>query len=208
MTAQLLLRVLTVAAALFCLSALLILFVRTLSFGRREELSEPRGKPDKGVLYAFGRGMLDKESVALHRLTFVAGILYHGAVFTAFLYLFWVIFLPSALRPLPAFRAVLLIGTAVGIGLLVKRTVKPHLRRLSCPDDFFANLFIDLFLSTALLHTFIPVLEPVLLAGAILLFIYIPLGKIRHCFFFFFTRLAFGVRFGRRGTLPGSAGKV
>jgi hypothetical protein len=204
MTAQLLLRVLTVAAALFCLSALLFLFVRTFSFGRREELSEPRGAAGKGLLYAFGRGMLEKESVGLHRLTFVAGILYHGAIFTALLYLFWVVFLPSAERPLPAFRAVLAMGIAVGLGLLIKRTAKPHLRRLSCPDDFFANFFIDLFLAVALLHTLIPGLDTVLFASAVLLFIYIPLGKIRHCFFFFFTRAVFGVRFGRRGALPGS----
>jgi hypothetical protein len=143
-----------------------------------------------------------------NRLTFVAGILYHGAVFTAFLYLFWIVFLPSAERPLPAFRAVLAMGTAVGLGLLVKRAVKPHLRRLSCPDDFFANLFIDLFLGAALLHTFVPAAEPLLFGGAVLLFLYIPLGKIRHCFFFFFTRVAFGAHFGRRGALPGSAGKV
>jgi hypothetical protein len=207
MTVPVLLRVLTVAAALFSLSALVVLFVRALSSGRRGELATPAGSAGRGVLYAFGRGMVEKESVALHRLTFIAGILYHGAVFTAFFYLFWIVFLPSAARPLPAFRTVLAIGTAVGLALLVKRAVKAPLRRLSCPDDFFANLFIDLFLGATLLHTFIPAFEPLLFAGATLLFLYIPLGKIRHCFFFFFTRLAFGTHFGRRGALPGSAGR-
>jgi hypothetical protein len=198
-----LLRLLAVAAALFCLSSLTVLLMQTLSFGRREDLSEPRADARKGVLYAFGRGMLEKESVALHRLTFVGGLLYHGAVFTAFADLFWMIFLPGAGRPLAAFRAILGTGTVVGLALLGKRAVKPHLRRLSCPDDFFANLFVDIFLSVALLQTFWPGLEALLLACAILLFVYVPLGKIRHCFFFFFTRFAFGLRFGRRGALPG-----
>jgi hypothetical protein len=102
----------------------------------------------------------------------------------------------------------LCLGAIVGPALFLKRTAKPQLRRLSCPDDFFANLFVDLFLVLALLHTFQPALKPVLLGVSVLLFIYIPLGKIRHCFFFFVTRIAFGLHFGRRGALPGSGLKV
>ena len=36
----------------------------------------------------------------------------------------------------------------------------------------------------------------------VLLLAYAPLGKIRHCLFFFTTRSAFGTFFGRRGTYP------
>ena len=32
--------------------------------------------------------------------------------------------------------------------------------------------------------------------------IYLPLGKIRHCLYFFFSRTFFGKFFGRRGVLP------
>jgi hypothetical protein len=199
------LRILTMAAALFCLAALIFLIIRALSSGRREYLSAPRGQAGKGVAYAFGRGILDKESVALHRPTFIGGVIYHSAIFAGLADLLWIVFLPEVRRPLWAFRAILLVGTAAGLALLIKRASKPHLRRLSCPDDFFANLFVDLFLAVALLQTVFPALEPVLLPTAILLFIYIPLGKIRHCFFFFFTRLAFGIHFGRRGALPGSS---
>jgi hypothetical protein len=34
------------------------------------------------------------------------------------------------------------------------------------------------------------------------LFLYVPLGKIRHCFFFFAARCHMGAHFGRRGTFP------
>jgi hypothetical protein len=199
------LRILTMAAALFCLAALIFLIIRALSFGRRKYLSVPRGHAGRGIAYAFGRGILDKESVALHRPTFIGGVIYHSAIFTGLADLLWVVFLPEVRRPLWAFRAVFLAGIAVGLALLIKRASKPHLRRLSCPDDFFANLFVDLFLAVALLHTVFPALEPVLLSTAIVLFIYVPLGKIRHCFFFFFTRIAFSIHFGRRGALPGSS---
>jgi hypothetical protein len=37
---------------------------------------------------------------------------------------------------------------------------------------------------------------------AVLLLVYAPLGKIRHCLFFFSTRSQLGAFFGRRGTYP------
>jgi hypothetical protein len=199
------LRVLTLAAAGFSLAALSFLVGRTFVFGRREYLSAPRGYAGHGIIYAFGRGMLDKESVAKHRPTLLAGALYHLAIFAGLGYVLW---LAVPLRPSPplwALRPALLAGLIAGLSLLVKRSVKPSLRRLSCPDDFFANLFVDAFLCLALLRTWVPALEPVVLGASVLLFVYIPLGKIRHCFFFFYTRLVFGRHFGRRGALPGSS---
>ncbi len=200
-----LLRTLTLAAAGFCVAALTFLIGRTWAVGRRNYLSAPRGHAGRGIMYAFGRGMVEKESVSLHLPTFIGGVLYHGAVFASFLYLFWTVLFPGTVVLLWAFRVVLLGGAVVGLFLLIKRAAKPHLRRLSCPDDFFANLFVDAFLLLAFAHTFLPSVEPAWLAVAILLFLYIPLGKIRHCFFFIATRLAFGLHYGRRGALPGSS---
>ena len=198
------LRVLALAAAAASLGALVLMVFRTFSFGRREYLSAPRGYGGRGLVYAFGRGMLDKESVSRHRPTMAGGALYHMAIFAGLAYVLWTALPLRVSPPLWAFRPLLLVGAVVGLSLFVKRTAKPHLRRLSCPDDFFANLFVDTFLLLALLHTFFPALEPVFLGFSVLLFVYIPLGKIRHCFFFFYTRIVFGLHFGRRGALPGS----
>ncbi len=198
------LRVLTLAAAGASVGALTVMAVRTVAFGRRVYYSAPRGYAGHGIIYAFGQGMLDKESVSRHKPTLAGGALYHLAIFAGLAYVLWTALPLGVSPPLWAFRPVLAAGAAVGLALFVKRTAKPHLRRLSCPDDFFANLFVDLFLALALLHTFVPALESVLLGVSILLFAYIPLGKIRHCFFFFYTRLIFGLHFGRRGALPGS----
>ena len=201
------LRVLTLAAAGSSLAALAFLIGRTFAFGPRKYLSAPHGYTGRGIVYAFGRGMLDKESVARHRPTMLAGVLYHLAIFAGLAYVLWLALPIRLAPPLWAFRPALLAGAVVGSGLLVKRAAKPHLRRLSCPDDFFANLFVDLVLVLALLQTWFPGLEPLLLGASALLFVYIPLGKIRHCFFFFYTRLVYGLHFGRRGALPGSAGR-
>ena len=90
-----------------------------------------------------------------------------------------------------------------GIVLLVKRRIKPNLRRLSNPDDFIANFFVDIFLALTILSSFNPAWKNSWMICSILLFIYIPAGKIRHCFFFFTTRIVFGKFFGRRGVYPG-----
>jgi hypothetical protein len=199
---------LVLGSAVFSFLALTWLLARSFRLGRREYLSAPRGDARKGVAYAFGKGMLDKESVTLHKLTSVAGVVYHGAVFAAFFSVFVRILLPAGRSPPLVLRPVVLAGALVGIPLLLKRIFKVHLRRLSCPDDFFANLFVDVFLVTVFLETFFPAFESALFVLTSLLLIYVPLGKIRHCFFFFVTRAAFGLHLGRRGALPGSSNEV
>ncbi len=200
-----LLRILVLASAGLGLGVLGALAVRTFGFGRPRYFSQARGRVRGGVIYAFGRGMIEKESVALHRPTFFGGVVYHGAVFAGLAYLAWVVFRIPAAPPLWFFRPIFLLGVLIGLALLAKRIISPYLRKLSCPDDFFANALVDVFLAVSLLHTFFPALEPWLFSLSVFLFLYIPLGKIRHCFFFFYTRLIFAVHFGRRGSLPGSS---
>ena len=89
---------------------------------------------------------------------------------------------------------------------LRKRGLKPHLRGLATPDDFVANLLTTLFALLAAGQLAWPALRGPWLAEAILLLVYLPLGKIRHCFFFFPTRSHLGAFFGRRGTFPPGGG--
>jgi len=199
-----LLRILTLTAALFCLCSLTMLVLRTHALGEKKFFSRPHGSAAAGVVYALGKGMLpwEKESAGKHLPTFIGGIFYHAAIFLTLLYLLWIVILSVPPFPVWAFRIAAAVGVGSGAALLGKRAFKSHLRRLSCPDDFFANFFVDIFLLLALLHSFYPAAEAWLLVAAILLFLYIPLSKIRHCFFFFYTRILFGIFFGRRGVFP------
>lgn len=203
-----LLRILVLISAGLSLAVLTALAVRTFGFGRPRFHSRPQGRTGKGLVYAFGRGMIEKESVTLHRPTFYGGVAYHGAIFVGFAYLFWMVFRVGAVPLAWFFCPVLLAGALIGLALLVKRTVSPLLRDLSCPDDFFANALVDLFLTAAFLHTLFPGLEKALFILSIVLFLYLPIGKIRHCFFFFYTRTVFAIHFGRRGALPGTSREV
>lgn len=195
-----------VAVSAACTAGILIWqVIRTLGFGRQTLNAEPRGDWRRGVVYAFGQGMMpwEKESARKHLITYASGFGYHFGIFSGLFYLFTMIagiFLPEA--GLNVVRFFMAAGLVFGLGLLIKRFSHAAMRSLSCPDDYVANILVDLFLILSLLDSFgIPVRIP-LLFESILLLLYIPVGKIRHCFFFFYSRILFGFFFGRRGVFP------
>jgi len=193
--------IITLFASLFSLA---VLILKTFSFGRQSFYAQPQEKGGKGILYAFTKGMMpwEKESASRHFLTYGAGIFYHLGIFSAVIYILslaadlklgiWFVYL---LRLLMAF------GLISGLGLFFRRLFLNFLRAISCTDDYTANILVDLTLGLALLNTYVKGLRSILFLVSILLFLYIPLGKIRHCFFFFYSRFLFGVFFGRRGVL-------
>jgi nitrate reductase gamma subunit len=199
------------ASVLFCIMALAVILKRTLAFGRRQTYARPRGSSFAGIVYAFGRGMLpwEKESASKHILTYIGGILYHLGILTAMLSLAAVL-LGVSLSPtlLQAVRIMLLISAVSGVALLIKRLLKPQMRSLNSGDDYLANILVDLFLLSALAATFAETMLVPFLVVAIITFIYIPFGKLRHCVFFFYSRILFGVFFGRRGVVPHPSRKV
>ncbi len=185
---------------------LLGLLVRDVSaFGRRRLHTQPQGSCGRGIVYALGRGLMpwEKESAAKHLPTYAAGMIYHTGIFTSFLF---VLLTAAAVRlpeiALMAVRALMGLGLIFGLGLLIKRISKPKLRHISSPDDYIANGLVDAFLLSGVVATFYPEVVPIYFAAAILTFLYMPLGKIRHCVFFFLSRIRFGFYFGRRGVLP------
>ncbi|MCK4761065.1 MAG: hypothetical protein KAW12_02625 [Candidatus Aminicenantes bacterium] len=167
--------------------------------------AEPKGDVKKGIAYAFGKGMMpwEKESAGNHLPSYLCGISYHAGIFLSLLYLFAVIFsikIPDLI--ILIFQVFCLAGFVSGVCLLGKRVLAPYMREISCPDDLAANIIVDVFLISAFLHTFMPGLAPYFFLIAILMFLYIPSGKIRHCFFFFYVRILFGIFYGRRGVFP------
>ena len=185
--------------------SLAILIIKTFSFGKSPLYAKPQGDVTRGILYAFGRGMMpwEKESAGKHLLTYLTGILYHMAVFLSILYLFSLHF-PVKIPPLftRLTRIISLIGFLCGFGLLLKRLLTPTIKALSCPDDYISNIIVDIFLVLTFVHTLYMDLLPIFLLYALFLFLYIPVGKIRHCAFFFVARILFGYFYGSRGIVP------
>ncbi len=200
-----LLRFGVISSLLFAIISLSILALKTFSFGKKTLYSKPRGDAKKGVLYAFGRGMLpwEKESSSKHLPTYVSGMLYHTGIFAALFYLLSLIFsLELSNLFIYLLRFLFFLGYLGGFTLLFKRIFLPTMRKISCPDDFAANTIVDLFLIFAFVHTYSVKATPLFFLLAMVMFLYIPVGKIRHCFFFFYTRILFGFFYGRRGVLP------
>jgi hypothetical protein len=199
------LKVGVIIAAVICMAALILQWIKTRRFGRREDPSIPAGGRMTGIAYAFGPGMMPwaKESGSKHLPTWTAGVVLHAAVFFAFTE---VGFFMAGLMPPPGpsrvIRIVLALGLLCGLGLLAKRIAKPVLKAISTPDDFIANALVSGLLLLAWCALQWLWVVPLLLLWSIYLLLYIPFGKIRHCFYFFYTRVLFGDFFGRRGVLP------
>jgi len=197
----------------FCISfiALCHLIVRTYFFNKKPVFAKSQSRPIKGIFYALGKGMMpwEKESAGRHLLTYLGGILYHTGIFAAFFYLFMLV-ISHRLNSTVVFilRILMFAGIFSGMGLFLKRSTKSQLRRISCPDDFASNLMVDVFLLLALTDSHIFRFRPLFFAVAIVMFLYIPVGKIRHCFFFFYSRILFGLFYGRRGVLPQNKGDL
>ncbi len=164
-----------------------------------------KGDPARGVLYAFTLGMApwSKESTRIHALPYLRGVGFHLAVFVGLVALAarpaWTMLTP-AIRD--AVALVLVVGAVLAAAGSVMRLREPNLRALSNPDDHLSIWLVAAFLAlTALAVWSARFVVPMYLSAG-LLFAYIPLGKIRHCLYFFFARRSFGRFAGRRGVLP------
>ena len=205
------LRLSAAVAMVCCVSALAWQARRALSAGRPRIEAPPRGLARAGVLYAFGAGMSPwaKESGREHLAVWLAGVVFHLGIFAALalsvIVMFdgsWPIGLSRLLAPL--------LGVALlsGLGLLVRRFSDPNLRAVSSPDDYASNVLVCLLVASALVSAALGTATASMLLVATVVFLYAPLGKIRHCVFFFLARVGFGRLLGRRGTLPHAAGGV
>jgi nitrate reductase gamma subunit len=198
-----------ILSALFAVVVLTALLFKTLSFGKRPLYSKASGSRFSGVVYAFSRGMMpwEKESARKHLRTYFAGVVYHVGIFAALVCLFCDV---SSLTPprglLSVLRFLLVVGSASGLSLLLKRIFSNKLRKLSCPDDYAANAIVTLFVILAAVSAGqtgrVSAGAQPFYVVAILTFLYVPVGKIRHCFFFFYSRVLLGMFFGRRAALP------
>jgi hypothetical protein len=195
----------------FCVSVLALchLTIKTILFNKKPVYAKSRNRAIKGVVYALGRGMMpwEKESAGKHLLTYLGGIFYHTGIFAGLLYLCMVI-VAVHLEPIivSILRVIMFAALFCGLGLFLKRSLKKQLRRISCLDDFASNLIVDVFLVLSLLDTYTIRSRFFLYAVAMVMFLYMPIGKIRHCFFFFYSRILFGLFYGRRGVLPQNKG--
>jgi hypothetical protein len=182
--------------------ASLFICAQVAQIARTFDPSKPRGSAWAGVAYSFTGAMspLKKESARRHMPTYLLGLFFHGGVFVAFAGL--VALFLGARTPLLLTRisvACVLAAALCGVTLLVKRLLKKDLRRLSCPDDYFSNVLVVGFqIMTAASLVDSRIAGPLFIYAAAL-FLYIPLGKLRHAIYFPLARIYLGEFLGKRG---------
>ncbi len=184
----------------------LLLILRTaviLRRGYKLELGAPKGDPRRGILYSLTFSMLPwkKDSTRRHPWTYAAGMGMHLGVFLTVLFALGRRFASWPEWSLPIFGSVAGIGVISAVGLFVKRSTRGYMHAISTADDFLANLLVQLYLLAGCLTAFLPAANPFWRLSAILLLLYVPLGKIYHMLLFFVSRALFGLQFGRRGVL-------
>lgn len=197
-----LLKFLVIISFLVSLSALSYLVFKTFSFGKRTFHSNARGNPIKGIFYSLGKGMLpwEKESASKNIVAYFTGIFYHSAIFASLIFLFLNLFNSNFSQTLEKIlKLVILLGFISGIGLFLRRIFTPYLRKISILEDFLANIIVNFFLFLSFLSISNSSFLSILYIYSIILFLYIPSGKIRHCFFFFYSKIISGIYFGWRG---------
>ena len=188
-----------------CLLSCLYHFFRIIGSGIPEDNARAKGKIRPAVVYSFTKGMSPKkkETAFMHLPTYFAGLLFHLGTFLGFALLgllFWNINLLPAIH---YFSAVFLAVTGItGLGILVKRVFNKNMKSLSNPDDYISNLLVSGFHLILALTLIKPELITMLLIYSTILFLYMPLGKLRHMVYFFTSRFHLGVFYGRRGTWP------
>ena len=159
-------------------------------------------------MYAFGRGMdpRAKDGVRAHPLVLVGGTGLHAGIAAAIVTLALVLFR----APIPFWTGILLIaaqsvGAACGLALLSRRLVTPVLQAISVADDYLSNVLVLMVLVTGIASIVSPNARTSFLIAALVLALYAPFGKIRHCLLFFVARGRYGLFVGRRGLFRHSA---
>jgi hypothetical protein len=176
----------------------------------KKDLARERGSVGRAVLFAFTLGMApwEKESTRIHWVAYLRGIFFHIGIFIAFGLLPaspWLSLIPKLVIWLAA--AVTGLGAVFGFAGVFMRLSGPNESALSLPDDYASVFLTSLFIALAFATLLWPSVLPAFYVVTGLIGAYIPISKIRHCVYFFYSKLFFGMSFGHRGVIGQPKGK-
>ena len=175
----------------------------------RTDYSARSGDVIRGIIYNFTWAMLPshKETVRLHPYKFVIGTLMHIGIFLALAKALMLIVWPQVLHYNPAVPVVILaIAILCGIYLFFRRVLSSDLRKMSAPEDYISVVVTLGFMIAAMAHESGLISPGAFLICAAIVFFYMPIGKLKHAWFFFIARADYGARLGYRGTYPARNG--
>lgn len=206
-------QIVALLALAICFALLLAHFLRIIHLGKPNDYSEKSGSVARGVAYSNVRAMMpqNKESAYLHLPSYALGMLFHIGTFSSFL-----IFILSFFKFFNQWliqdagihyliSALLAVTAVCGICLFVKRLVNKNLKYFTNPDDYLSNAFTTLFQIATCLYLLMPactIMINIYYVFAAVLFLYMPLGKLKHLLYYFSARYHLGFFYGWRNVWP------
>lgn len=188
-----------------CAATCIFKIIQVLFFHKNTDFAQQRGNVVQGIIYSFSGAMSPrkKETAYLHLPTYSAGIIYHLGTFLSFVWLIFHFF-SVQMNEILTFSSgmFLIISSICGLSILIKRIFQKKLRIISTPDDYFSNLLVTSFQLISSMILLFNLSANAIFIHASIIFLYIPLGKLNHMYYFFTSRIHLGILFGRRGTWP------
>jgi nitrate reductase gamma subunit len=206
------------AALLVFVAGMVYRLVTVIGLGWNKDRVPVKGSKAGGVVMSFLKGILVwpfipwiKNTFKRNPLVYVGGALFHLGLFvvvilgTAHMLVFksllgfgW----PTL--PLPIVDWLAAAGIVGMLILLINRIVNPVLRLISGPAEYLAWVFVFLPMVTGymLTHHLVSPYEKMFslhMLSVDVLLIWIPLSRISHFIFYFFSRVIHGQEFGKRG---------
>lgn len=209
------------AALLVFIAGMLIRLVRIVFLGWSPDRVKARGSKAGGAAVSFLKGILIwpfipwvKNTFSRSPIMYLAGGLFHLGLFVVILLgaahmLVWKSLLgfgwPTLPMPIVDWLAA---GAIVAmIALFINRLVNPVLKLISGPAEYANLLLVFLPMITGYImthHLWFPyqVLFSLHMLSVDVLLIWIPLSRISHFMFYFFSKAIHGADFGKRAVTP------
>ncbi len=148
-----------------------------------------------------------RESSREHKARWLEFGIYHVGALTAIVNTFTYPFAPQLMTASVRVVFAVLIAPAMIVGLLKlgRRILRPELRIVSTPDDYFALASLQLFFFLAIMALLVgtPSWQFAYYTATALFLFYVPFSKISHYIYFFFSHYLTGRRYGWRGVPSG-----
>ena len=172
----------------------------------------------KGALYSMANVAMPwaMESTRRGWLFYISFVIFHLGV-VAGITLAFLSSLDRALLEIPAVSTTMMVALAaafvVGVIRIIRRLVKPYLRLISSPDDYFSVTLLTIwFLVGVFAQAYIAgkvdneMWLVVYLLNTAFFLVYVPFSKISHYLYYPFARYWIGRTLGHRGSFPYARG--